>query len=69
MRPPVNSISYGEQLVEYYDSMLFVTTTRLDDFAETFQNRIHLTVAYESLEALARTNIRRQHLSRATTLR
>jgi len=56
-------------MLEYYNGMLFVTTNRLTDFDQAFQNRIHLSIAFDSLEAPARTNIWRQHISRASQRR
>jgi SpoVK/Ycf46/Vps4 family AAA+-type ATPase len=45
--------------------MLFATTNRLSNFDQAYQNRIHLSVAFNLLEAPARTDIWRQHISRA----
>jgi hypothetical protein len=53
------------RMLEYYNGMLFVTTNRLTDFDQAFQNRIHLSIAFDQLEAPARTNIWRQHVSHA----
>ncbi|KDN65309.1 hypothetical protein CSUB01_05291, partial [Colletotrichum sublineola] len=54
------------RLIEYYDGMLFLTTNRLEDFDNAFYNRIHITIRYDTLKAPERTNIWRQHLTRAS---
>lgn len=52
-------------MLEYYNGMLFLTTNRLEDFDDAFYNRVHVTVKYDALSKLERTNIWRQHLTRA----
>ncbi|KAK2025109.1 hypothetical protein LX32DRAFT_731020 [Colletotrichum zoysiae] len=46
--------------------MLFLTTNRMEDFDNAFYNRIHITIRYDTLKAPERTNIWRQHLTRAS---
>src|SRR6266542_1344950 len=53
-------------MLEYYHGLLFITTNRLEDFDEAFHNRIHITIKYHDLQQEARTNIWRQHLSKAS---
>jgi hypothetical protein len=54
------------RMLEYYNGMLFVTTNRLTDFDQAFQNRIRLRIAFDLLEEPARTNIWRQDISRSS---
>nr|XP_036574914.1 AAA family ATPase [Colletotrichum truncatum]XP_036575124.1 AAA family ATPase [Colletotrichum truncatum]KAF6781404.1 AAA family ATPase [Colletotrichum truncatum]KAF6781645.1 AAA family ATPase [Colletotrichum truncatum] len=54
------------RLIEYYDGMLFLTTNRFDDFDNAFYNRIHVSLRYYPLQSSERTNIWRQHITRAT---
>lgn len=54
------------RLIEYYDGMLFLTTNRFDDFDNAFYNRIHVSMRYRPLHSPERTNIWRQHLTRAS---
>ncbi|KAF6817577.1 AAA family ATPase [Colletotrichum sojae] len=54
------------RLIEYYDGMLFLITNRFDDFDNAFYNRIHVSIRYRPLQAPERTNIWRQHLTRAS---
>ncbi|KAF6835377.1 AAA family ATPase [Colletotrichum musicola] len=54
------------RLIEYYDGMLFLTTNRFDDFDNAFYNRIHVSIRYRPLQSPERTNIWRQHLTRAS---
>lgn len=53
------------RLIEYYHGMLFLTTNRMEDFDDAFYNRIHVSIRYEPLKIPEKSNIWRQHLTRA----
>ncbi|KFA74043.1 hypothetical protein S40288_05149 [Stachybotrys chartarum IBT 40288] len=53
------------RMLEYYKGMLFLTTNRPRDFDDAFQNRLHVTLEYSDLDAPARTNIWRDHITRS----
>jgi len=50
------------RLIEYYKGTMFLTTNRLEDFDKAFESRIHLTIRYEALDSIRRTNIWRNFL-------
>jgi AAA+ superfamily predicted ATPase len=50
------------RLIEYHQGTMFLTTNRLEDFDKAFESRIHLTIRYDALDSIRRTNIWRNFL-------
>ncbi|KAI4659251.1 uncharacterized protein J4E78_005677 [Alternaria triticimaculans] len=57
-------VSVFLRLIEYYKGTMFLTTNRLEDFDTAFESRIHLTIRYEALDSIRRTNIWRNFLNK-----
>ena len=53
--------------LEYYEGILFLTTNRMAQFDEAILSRIHLLLRYENLTQVARRQVWKDFLSRATT--
>lgn len=51
--------------LEYYPSLLFLTTNRADKLDIALQSRVHLTISYPELDVFSRLSIWRNFLSRA----
>ncbi len=53
------------RLLEYYRSVLFLTTNRVASFDDAFCSRISMFLCYPSLSCVQREEVLRNHLSRA----
>ncbi|OAA78729.1 ATPase, AAA-type, core [Akanthomyces lecanii RCEF 1005] len=59
-------VSIFLRTLEYYEGILFLTTNRIANMDAAFQSRIHLTLEYPNLDAMARHAIWTTFLDRAT---
>ncbi|OAQ97799.1 hypothetical protein LLEC1_02557 [Akanthomyces lecanii] len=59
-------VSIFLRTLEYYEGILFLTTNRIANMDDAFQSRIHLTLEYPNLDAVARRTIWTTFLDRAT---
>lgn len=55
------------RLLEHYEGILFLTTSRPGDIDDVFQSRIHVTLRYEELGQDARKGIWRSFLTAMTS--
>jgi SpoVK/Ycf46/Vps4 family AAA+-type ATPase len=62
----VNNVSAFLQKLEYYPSLLFLTTNRPGTLDPALQSRIHLTINYPALDPPSRLTIWRNFLMRTT---
>ncbi|OAA36314.1 ATPase [Beauveria brongniartii RCEF 3172] len=60
-------VSIFLRTLEYYESILFLTTNRIASMDTAFQSRIHLTLEYPNLDAQARRAIWSTFLNRAAS--
>ncbi|KAM3439698.1 hypothetical protein NHJ13734_003579 [Beauveria thailandica] len=60
-------VSIFLRTLEYYESILFLTTNRIASMDTAFQSRIHLTLEYPNLDAQARRAIWSTFLRRAAS--
>ncbi|KAJ3498814.1 hypothetical protein NLG97_g826 [Lecanicillium saksenae] len=58
-------VSIFLRTLEYYEGILFLTTNRINNMDTAFQSRIHLTLEYPNLDAVARRAIWTTFLDRA----
>ncbi|KAJ5089607.1 hypothetical protein N7532_008291 [Penicillium argentinense] len=58
-------VSIFLRMLEYYEGILFLTTNRADEIDPAFESRIHVSLAYQNLDATSRRHVWCQFLARS----
>ncbi|KAF7543051.1 hypothetical protein G7046_g10069 [Stylonectria norvegica] len=61
-------VSIFLRTLEYYEGILFLTTNRVKNMDPAFQSRIHMSLEYPPLDAVARERVWRGFLGRSVSL-